>query len=237
MFKVRIFLRGKDIQKHSAFPRESEILLPAARCFEVVACLPQGPDMNIIQLKEIDSPVKLIDLGPQNIVPSTGVSGDKSNATTTSVVTNMSTLNIKEHFEEFHQPSQATASAAAVPKSKTVPYQPPSKPQSAPKPETSEFAAPGTCKKLGCKGRPCAKCHKCRDWHFTGDQSTWDWVCNYKYWNFWDRKRWSNDREKLFKKRDDATCIYDYPDLYYDYYLLSLIPPPSYLHLCLCEMH
>ncbi|CAF1448178.1 unnamed protein product, partial [Rotaria sordida] len=89
----------KDIQKHSAFPRESEILLPAARCFEVVACLPQGPDMNIIQLKEIDSPVKLIDLGPQNIVPSTGVSGDKSNATTTSVVTNMSTLNIKEHFE------------------------------------------------------------------------------------------------------------------------------------------
>ncbi|CAF4526793.1 unnamed protein product, partial [Rotaria sp. Silwood2] len=78
---------GKDIQKHSAFPRESEILLPAARCFEVVACLRQGPDMNIVQLEEIDSPVKLIDLGPQNIVPSTGASGSKSNATTTSVAT------------------------------------------------------------------------------------------------------------------------------------------------------
>ncbi|CAF4004292.1 unnamed protein product, partial [Rotaria sp. Silwood1] len=78
---------GKNIQKHSAFPQESEILLPAARCFEVVACLQQGPDMNIVQLKEIDSPVKLIDLGSQIIVPSIEASGSKSNATTTSVIT------------------------------------------------------------------------------------------------------------------------------------------------------
>ncbi|CAF2789919.1 unnamed protein product [Rotaria sp. Silwood2] len=67
---VRIFFSidckmGKDIKNHSAFPKECEILLPAARCFQVVACLLQSSDMTIIQLKEVDSPVKLIELGSQ----------------------------------------------------------------------------------------------------------------------------------------------------------------------------
>ncbi|CAM4845938.1 unnamed protein product, partial [Rotaria magnacalcarata] len=86
---------GKDIKNHSAFPRESEILLPAARCFEVVACLPQGPHMNIVQLKEIDSPIKLIDLGPENIVTSKGTS--EGYVAAASVVTGISTLNINKH--------------------------------------------------------------------------------------------------------------------------------------------
>ncbi|CAF1496471.1 unnamed protein product [Rotaria sordida] len=76
---------GKDIKNHSAFPRECEILLPAARCFQVVACLPQGSDMNIVQLKEIDSPVKLIELGPQITVSSTGATGSNSKGTAASI--------------------------------------------------------------------------------------------------------------------------------------------------------
>ncbi|CAF3943060.1 unnamed protein product, partial [Rotaria sp. Silwood1] len=50
---------------------EHEILLPPARRFEVVAVVPQGPELTLIQLEEIESPVQLIDLGPQNIVSPT----------------------------------------------------------------------------------------------------------------------------------------------------------------------
>ncbi|CAF4539732.1 unnamed protein product [Rotaria sp. Silwood2] len=79
------------------FPHESEVLLPAARCFMVIACLPQGTDMTIIQLKEIDSPVKLIDLGPEvNIVPSTGTG--TSNTATASITMSLSTLKIDKHI-------------------------------------------------------------------------------------------------------------------------------------------
>ncbi|CAF4077950.1 unnamed protein product [Rotaria magnacalcarata] len=87
---------GKDIKNHSAFPRESEILLPAARCFQVIACLPQGPDRNIIQLKEIESPVKLIELEPGvNMVSSTETG--KSNEATAPIVTSMTILNITKN--------------------------------------------------------------------------------------------------------------------------------------------
>ena len=56
---------GKDIRKHSAFQQEDEILLPAARQFEVVSCLPQGGGLNIVQLREIESPIRLIELVPK----------------------------------------------------------------------------------------------------------------------------------------------------------------------------
>ena len=56
---------GKDIRKHSAFPQEHEVLLPAARQFEVVSCLPQGGGLNIVQLREIESPIRLIELVPK----------------------------------------------------------------------------------------------------------------------------------------------------------------------------
>ncbi|CAF4624078.1 unnamed protein product [Rotaria sp. Silwood2] len=87
---------GKDIKNHTAFPRECEILLPAARCFQVVACLPQGSDMNIVQIKEIDSPIKLIELGPQNTAPSTGASGTGSMGTAASVTISLGSLGIKD---------------------------------------------------------------------------------------------------------------------------------------------
>ncbi|CAF1371020.1 unnamed protein product [Adineta steineri] len=69
-----------------------------------------------------------------------------------------------------------------------------------------EFAAPGTCEELDCKGRPCAKCHRCRDWHFTGDQDKWNWFCNYENWQDVDYNRWRNGAYELFTKRVDATC-------------------------------
>jgi hypothetical protein len=56
---------GKDIRQHSAFQNEDEILLPPARQFQVVACLPQGKDLCIIQLKETKSPIRLIELVPE----------------------------------------------------------------------------------------------------------------------------------------------------------------------------
>ncbi|CAF1117301.1 unnamed protein product [Adineta steineri] len=75
-----------------------------------------------------------------------------------------------------------------------------------PTPESQEFAAPGRCKKLDCEGRSCAKCNKCHDWHFRGNQEQWNWVCNWKNWNRDDKKRWCDDDWKLLMKYDDATC-------------------------------
>lgn len=46
---------GRDIRQHSFFPSEDEVLLIAARKFQVVSCLDSGNDLFIIQLKEIDS--------------------------------------------------------------------------------------------------------------------------------------------------------------------------------------
>ncbi|CAF3730282.1 unnamed protein product [Rotaria sordida] len=55
---------GKDIRKYSCFKAEDEILLPAARQFKVEACLSQGKDLYLIQLKEIQPPFSLIELVP-----------------------------------------------------------------------------------------------------------------------------------------------------------------------------
>jgi hypothetical protein len=56
---------GKDIRKHSVFQQEDEVLLPAARQFEVLSCMPQGGGLNIVQLREIESPIRLIELVPK----------------------------------------------------------------------------------------------------------------------------------------------------------------------------
>ncbi|CAF5114319.1 unnamed protein product, partial [Rotaria sp. Silwood1] len=63
------------------------------------------------------------------------------------------------------------------------------------------------CEPLNCLGHPCAKCHKCRDWHFNGDQATWNWVCNNKSWKDEDWKRWNDVAYECFTKRSGATCI------------------------------
>jgi hypothetical protein len=72
--------------------------------------------------------------------------------------------------------------------------------------ELQEFATPGSCKKLFCDGRLCAKCHKCRDWHFSGNQHTWNWVSNWQHSNEADKDYWYYNYDKLFTKRDGATC-------------------------------
>ncbi|CAF0766312.1 unnamed protein product [Adineta steineri] len=107
--------------------------------------------------------------------------------------------------------------------------------------ESQEFAALGTCKQLYCKGHPCAKCHKCRDWHYNGDQDTWNWICSYENWGKVDENRWYNGAYKLFTKRDAATChrddlhllvhyVHHYADGYHTH--VDLRPHP-----CLCDKH
>lgn len=52
---------GKDIRKHSYFKSENEVLLPAAREFEVESLLPQGGNLCLIQLKEVRPKYPLIE--------------------------------------------------------------------------------------------------------------------------------------------------------------------------------
>lgn len=59
MFTIECF-NGKDIQRHSYYETEHEILILAATQFQVVASLNQGKDLNIVQLKEIQPPYPLI---------------------------------------------------------------------------------------------------------------------------------------------------------------------------------
>ncbi|CAF3367823.1 unnamed protein product [Rotaria socialis] len=58
---------GKDISQHSYFQSEEEILLPPARQFEVVASLQMGPDVHVIQLKEVKPPIVLLE--PVSLTP------------------------------------------------------------------------------------------------------------------------------------------------------------------------
>ncbi|CAF3572532.1 unnamed protein product [Rotaria sp. Silwood1] len=51
---------GKDISQHTYFPSEEEILLLPARQFVVIACLKSASDLTMIQLKEISSPIPLL---------------------------------------------------------------------------------------------------------------------------------------------------------------------------------
>ena len=55
---------GKDIRNHSIFPTENEILLTAARQFEVISVLNAGNDLHLIQIKEIQPPFPLISHSP-----------------------------------------------------------------------------------------------------------------------------------------------------------------------------
>jgi len=62
-------------------------------------------------------------------------------------------------------------------------------------------------KKLSCKGRACLTCGKCRDWRFTGDVATGDWIRNYQSWGNDDWKRWRRNRMwNLYERDDGATC-------------------------------
>ena len=52
---------GKDIQKHSNFQTEDEILLLPGRQFKVVSCLNQSGGLYMIQLQEIEPPYPLLE--------------------------------------------------------------------------------------------------------------------------------------------------------------------------------
>ncbi|CAF4673292.1 unnamed protein product [Rotaria sp. Silwood2] len=68
---------GKDIRKHSYFPEEDEILLPAATNFKVVASLDHGNGLHMIQLQETMPTVPL--LQPVLLSSSTNLSTGKIN--------------------------------------------------------------------------------------------------------------------------------------------------------------
>jgi hypothetical protein len=51
---------GIDIRKHSFFKIEDEVLLLPARQFKIQGCLDQGDGFHVIQLKEIQPPVPLL---------------------------------------------------------------------------------------------------------------------------------------------------------------------------------
>jgi hypothetical protein len=64
---------ARDIQKHSYYPAEDEVLLLAATQFKVAGCLDQG-DLHIIQLEEIQLPFSLLQPVP---LPSSSTNSSK----------------------------------------------------------------------------------------------------------------------------------------------------------------
>lgn len=73
--------------------------------------------------------------------------------------------------------------------------------------ENYEFSLNGTYRELGCKGRPCILCGKCRDWYYTSDLTSWQWIRNHKDWKDDDWKNWIENRIwEHFERRDGSTC-------------------------------
>ncbi|CAF1339780.1 unnamed protein product [Adineta steineri] len=54
-------INGKDIQQHSSFKIEDEVLLPPGRQFKVVSCLNPSGGLYMIHLKEIEPPYPLLE--------------------------------------------------------------------------------------------------------------------------------------------------------------------------------
>lgn len=71
---------GKDIQKHSYYPSEDEILLPAATELKVRSVLHQDHGLYLIQLQEIKSPFPL--LQPVSVLPLSTSSSQPSSVST-----------------------------------------------------------------------------------------------------------------------------------------------------------
>lgn len=66
----------------------------------------------------------------------------------------------------------------------------------------------GATKHNVCGGRLCANCCKCRDWYFTGDRETWNWIRNSKNWKKKDWLHYCNNHiNKLSLRRDGASCL------------------------------
>ncbi|CAF4398727.1 unnamed protein product, partial [Rotaria sp. Silwood2] len=103
---------------------------------------------------------------------------------------------------------------------------------------TQQLETSTVLKKSRCEGRSCAKCHKCLDWHFSGDQNTWDWLCNWEKWQDTDWHRWYKERSKMFTKRNDAICVFHLGGARYSHSCYAASRRAScFEHLCLCERH
>lgn len=64
MFFTIECLTGRDISPFSAHPNEEELLLPAARQFQVISVVPQTGGLTMVQLKETVPPYPLLELLP-----------------------------------------------------------------------------------------------------------------------------------------------------------------------------
>ncbi|UJR18041.1 hypothetical protein I4U23_004942 [Adineta vaga] len=103
--------------------------------------------------------------------------------------------------------------------------------------EDQEFAEPAEGIKLFCEGRPCAKCHKCRDWKCSNDPPLWDWLYKYEEWDNNEWNLWRHERYKFFIKRDGATCSCYFLALYLNYGRDVHDAGADYRHICLCERY
>ncbi|CAF0901880.1 unnamed protein product [Adineta steineri] len=83
--------------------------------------------------------------------------------------------------------------------------------------ERQQFVTPNNYTELDCGGRLCIKCGKCRDWYFTGNAQTWQWLRSRE--NSWTRDDNMNWRigphgvKGCFTRRDGATCTHLNVDL------------------------
>ena len=69
------------------------------------------------------------------------------------------------------------------------------------------FATPGTYQRPDCEGRLCTNCGYCRDWYYTGDVASWQWIRNCQNWNDSDRKHYRDgNHDQKFQRRDGSTC-------------------------------
>ncbi|CAF1062388.1 unnamed protein product [Adineta steineri] len=73
--------------------------------------------------------------------------------------------------------------------------------------EKQQFATP-SYERVPCGGRPCIKCSKCRDWYFTGNAETWQWIRYCENWTKEDYNRWHGDRvyDRFKRRTDGGTC-------------------------------
>ncbi|CAF1154415.1 unnamed protein product [Rotaria sp. Silwood1] len=116
---------GKSIAAYTCYPHENEVILMPGTTFEVVSDpLHHHGGLHVVHLKEINDDDDDDDNDDER--------QEARGFATATASTNISvTQKISKMSLESPKPSQATGSAAAVPKSKWAPYQQSSKPQTA----------------------------------------------------------------------------------------------------------
>lgn len=101
-----------------------------------------------------------------------------------------------------------------------------------------ESAPSGRIPGPACNGRPCPKCGRCRDWCYTGDLASWQWLRNAANWNSEDWSRWGSGAYwKNFKLRRHATCTSHHGliDRAIDFGYHPFAPAVGGPAFCMCE--